>query len=356
MPQAPARAWAQAAAPKYTAKIGHLESPLQPRHRGLEKVSALVKERTKGEVEFKLFPASQLGNARQMIEGTQFGSIECNVMPAAFLGGFNPIVSIFDIPFLLPDDQGKSNELRTGAFGQYILDTFSIARPDRDRALAERPQEPHLEQAAALTIDAFKGQKFRVMDSRILIEQFSAVGANAIAIAFGELYTALQTGVVDGEENPLDTISTMKFHEVQKYLVVSNHGAMEDVVLFNPTWWNGLPAGHRKIITDTFIEVRPEVEKMKNEAQDKALEVIKASGKTEIRTMDEAERKALRSGDGAQGAGGVPAARGRRGQEGRRPLRQRAEAARPVASGTPRCSPRLMSGDPDCRACRFWRV
>jgi tripartite ATP-independent transporter DctP family solute receptor len=288
------KGWAQAAAPKYTAKIGHLESPLQPRHRGLEKVSALVKERTKGEVEFKLFPASQLGNARQMIEGTQFGSIECNVMPAAFLGGFNPVVSIFDIPFLLPDDQGKSNELRTGAFGQFILDTFST-RGLTAIALWPNGRKSLTSNKPLNTIEAFKGQKFRVMDSRILIEQFSAVGANAIAIAFGELYTALQTGVVDGEENPLDTISTMKFHEVQKYLVVSNHGAMEDLVLFNPAWWQALPAGHRKIITDTFIEVRPEVEKMKNEAQDKALEVIKAAGKTEIRTMDEAERKALRA-------------------------------------------------------------
>jgi C4-dicarboxylate-binding protein DctP len=252
-----------------------------------------VKERTKGEVEFKLFPASQLGNARQMIEGTQFGSLECNVMPAAFLGGFNPVVSVFDIPFLLPDDQGKSNELRTGQFGKYILETFST------RGLVAIALWPNgrksLTSSKPLTnIEAFKGQKFRVMDSRILIEQFSAVGANAIAIAFGELYTALQTGVVDGEENPLDTISTMKFHEVQKYLVVSNHGAMEDVVLFNPAWWNALPAGHRKVITDAFIEIRPEVEKMKNEAQDKALETIKASGKVEIRTMGEAERKQFR--------------------------------------------------------------
>jgi tripartite ATP-independent transporter DctP family solute receptor len=286
------RGWAQGA-PKYTAKIGHLESPLQPRHRGLEKVAALVKERTKGEVEFKLFPASQLGNARQMIEGTQFGSLECNVMPAAFLGGFNPVVSVFDIPFLLPDDQGKSNELRTGAFGKYILDTFST-RGLVAIALWPNGRKSLTSNKPLSNIEAFKGQKFRVMDSRILIEQFSAVGANAIAIAFGELYTALQTGVVDGEENPLDTISTMKFHEVQKYLVVSNHGAMEDVVLFNPAWWNGLPAGHRKVITDTFIEVRPEVEKMKNEAQEKALETIKASGKVEIRTMAEAERKQFR--------------------------------------------------------------
>ncbi len=283
-------AWAQAANPKYTAKIGHLESPLQPRHRGLEKVTALVKERTKGEVEFKIFPASQLGNARQMIEGTQFGSLECNVMPAAFLGGFNPVVSIFDIPFLLPDDQAKSNELRTGKFGQFILDSFS-SRGLTAIALWPNGRKSLTSNKPMTNLESFKGQKFRVMDSKILIEQFSAVGANAIAIAFGELYTALQTGVVDGEENPLDTILTMKFHEVQKYLVVSNHGAMEDVVLFNPTWWKGLPEGHRKIITEAFIEVRPEVEQMKNEATAKALEQIKASGKVEIHTLADAERR-----------------------------------------------------------------
>ena len=95
---------------KYTAKIGHLEAPTQPRHRGLEKVAALVSERTKGDVEFKLFPASQLGNARQMIEGTQFGSLESTVEPAAFLGGFDPVVSIFDIPFLLPDDRHERQQ------------------------------------------------------------------------------------------------------------------------------------------------------------------------------------------------------------------------------------------------------
>jgi C4-dicarboxylate-binding protein DctP len=285
---APSLSWGQSA--KFTAKIGHLEAPTQPRHRGLEKVAALVNERTKGEVEFKLFPASQLGNARQMIEGTQFGSLECNVMPAAFLGGFNPVVSIFDVPFLLPNDAAKANVLRTGAFGQYILDSFS-SRGLVAIALWPNGRKSLTSNKPINSPQAFNGQKFRVMDSRILIEQFSAVGASAIAIPFGELYTALQTGVVDGEENPLDTISTMKFHEVQKYLVVSEHGAMEDVVLFNPTWWKSLPDGHRKIISDTFIEIRPEVEKMKAEAQVKALEIIKAAGKTEISTLSDADRK-----------------------------------------------------------------
>jgi C4-dicarboxylate-binding protein DctP len=288
----PGISWAQS--PKFTAKIGHLEAPTQPRHRGLEKVAALVKERTKGEVEFKLFPASQLGNARQMIEGTQFGALESTVMPAAFLGGFNPVVSVFDIPFLLPNDAAKANALRTGPFGQFVLDSFS-SRGLVAIALWPNGRKSLTSNKPINSPQAFAGQKFRVMDSRILIEQFGAVGASAIAIPFGELYTALQTGVVDGEENPLDTISTMKFHEVQKHLVVSEHGAMEDVVLFNPTWWKSLPEGHRKVITDTFIEIRPEVEKMKAEAQVAALQIIKAAGKTEISNLSDADRKAWQS-------------------------------------------------------------
>ena len=282
---------ASAQSAKFIAKIGHLESPTQPRHRGLEKVAALVKERTKGDVEFKLFPASQLGNARQMIEGTQFGALECTVMPAAFLGGFNPVVSVFDIPFLLPKDTAKANALRTGPFGQFVLDSFT-SRGLTAIALWPNGRKSITSNKPIDKLSEFTGQKFRVMDSRILIEQFGAVGASAIAIPFGELYTALQTGVVDGEENPLDTISTMKFYEVQKHLVVSEHGAMEDLVLFNPAWWKSLPEGHRKIITDAFTEIRPEVEKMKAEAQVAALNTIKSSGKTEVGNLSDADAKA----------------------------------------------------------------
>jgi tripartite ATP-independent transporter DctP family solute receptor len=280
------------AAPKHIAKIGHLEAATQPRHRTLEHVAAVVKEKTKGEVEFQLFPASQLGTARQMIEGTQFGSEEATVMPVAFLGGFNPLVSVFDIPFVLPEDQEKANALRTGPFGKYILDSFSskgmvaltLWANGRKNITSNKP----------LTgLESFKGQKFRVMDSKILIEQFSAVGASAVAIPFGELYTALQTGVVDGQENPLDTIATMKYMEVQKNLVLSNHGAMEDVVLFNTAWWNSLPAQHRTVITEAFAEGRPIIEKFKAQAVEESLQKIKATGAS-IRTLSDAERKEWR--------------------------------------------------------------
>jgi tripartite ATP-independent transporter DctP family solute receptor len=278
---------------KYNARIGHLEAPTQPRHQGLIKVVELVKSRTNGEVELQLFPSSQLGNARQMIEGTQLGTIEGTVMPAAFLGGFNPAVSILDIPFLFPSDRAASQKLREGPFGRALLDSFG-SRGFVAIALWPNGRKSLTSNKPLDSIEAMKGQKFRVMDSRILMEQFAAVNASAVAIQFGELYTALQTGVIDGQENPLDTISTMKFHEVQKNLVVTEHGVMEDVVLFNPGWWQKLPAGHRDVIVKAFDEVRPQFEKNKDAAQDAALEQIKASGKTNVRIADEKERMRLR--------------------------------------------------------------
>jgi tripartite ATP-independent transporter DctP family solute receptor len=278
---------------KYTAKIGHLEAPAQPRHQGLLKVAELVKSRTNGEVEFQLFPSSQLGNARQMIEGTQLGTSEGTVMPAAFLGGFNPPISILDIPVLCPSDRGASQKLRAGAFGKALLDSFS-SRGFVAVTLWPNGRKSLTSNKSLDSIAAMKGQKFRVMDSRILMEQFAAVNASAVAIQFGELYTALQTGVIDGQENPLDTISTMKFHEVQKNLLVTEHGVMEDVVLFNPGWWQKLPAAHRDVIVKAFEEVRPQFEKNKDAAQDAALEQIRASGKTNVRVADEKERMRLR--------------------------------------------------------------
>lgn len=276
---------------KFTARIGHLEAPTQPRHQGLLKVAQLVKERTNGDVDLQIFDSSKLGNQRQMTEGTQFGTIEGTVSPAAFLGGFNPVVSILDIPYLYPTSRTASQKLREGPFGKAILDSFSsrgmvaltIWPNGRKSMTSNRP---------LTNLDAYKGQKFRVMDSKILQEQFAAVGASAVSIAFGELYTALQTGVVDGQENPLDTIATMKYYEVQKNLVVTEHGVMEDIVLFNPGWWKSLPANYQQVIAKAFDEVRPETEKNKEAAQQGALDTIRKAG-VQVRTADEAERQRL---------------------------------------------------------------
>ncbi|GGK21420.1 TRAP transporter substrate-binding protein [Salinarimonas ramus] len=281
-----------AAAQEFTARIGHLESPQQARHQGLEMVADLVAERTDGAVVFELYPAGQLGQAREMNEGVQLGVIEGTVSPAAFLAGFNPAVSILDVPFVYPADREEATALRTGAFGQAVLDSFE---PRGFEAIAIWPngRKSFTSNKPLESVEAFEGQRFRVMDSPVLIEQFNAVGASAVALPFGELYTALQTGVVDGQENALDTIATMKYNEVQENLLVSGHGANEDIVLFNPGWWASLPQEYRDVIVAAFDEVRPQVEEIKEASQEAALQRLTEAGMN-VRELTDEERAALR--------------------------------------------------------------
>ncbi|WP_417768921.1 TRAP transporter substrate-binding protein [Stappia sp.] len=276
----------------FVAKIGHLESTQQSRHVHLEKVAALVAERTGGAVEFQIFPQGQLGGQREMTEGVQLGSLEATVAPAAFLGGFNPAISILDIPFLLPEDDEKAQALRSGPFGEALCESFD-SRGVECLMLWPNGKKNFTSNKPLASMEDFSGQKFRVMDSNILIEQFKAVGASAIALPFGELYTSLQTGVVDAQENPLDTIRAMKFYEVQKHLVVSNHGAMEDVILFNPTFWSSLPEEHRTVITEAFAEVIPDLIAHKKAAVAASLEEIKAAG-VDVRELSAEEKVAFR--------------------------------------------------------------
>ncbi|CAJ1391367.1 unnamed protein product [Effrenium voratum] len=276
----------------YVAKIGHLESTQQSRHIHLEKVAELVRERTGGAVEFQIFPQGQLGQQREMTEGVQLGTLEATVAPAAFLGGFNPAVSVLDIPFLLPNDDEAAQQIRGGPFGEELCDSFT-ARGVICVGLWPNGRKNFTSNKMIDSIEAFEGQKFRVMDSNILIEQFNALGASAIALPFGELYTALQTGVVDGQENPLDTILKMKFHEVQDYLVVSNHGAMEDVILFNPAFWESLPEEHRAEIVGAFNEVIPDLIAHKAAAVEAAFEEIH-QGDIEVFELSDEQKAAYR--------------------------------------------------------------
>ena len=280
-------------AAEFTARIGHLGSDQQSRHVYLEKVAAIVAEKSSGSVEFQVFPRGLLGGQREMTKGVQLGKIEATVSPAAVLGDFKAAVSILDIPFLLPADETRAQTLLDGPFGKALLASFDSKGV---KAIALWPNgRKHFTSSKSLdNIAAFSGQKFRVMDSKILTEQFDALGASAIALPFGELYTALQTGVVDGQENTLDTIQRMNFHEVQNFLVLSGHGAMEDIVLFNQGWWDSIGADNQSIIIDTFHSVIPELAAHKAEAVEAALEVISQSD-IKIRDISDEERGALRS-------------------------------------------------------------
>ena len=280
-------------AAKFEAKLASQDPTTTAKHRGLLKAAELIKERTKGEVEIKVFPSSQLGGGRQMIEGTQLGTIEIAITPAAFLGGFNPLVSVLDIPYILPSNRDVSRKLRDGKFGDAVLTSFR-ARGLEPVALWDGGRKQFTSNKPLSEIGDFSGQRFRVMDSKILIEQFAGLKASAIVLQFGELYTALQNGVIDGQENPLDIIQAMKFFEVQKNVLVTDHGAITEVILMNPGWFNKLPENYRSIVKAAFKEVAPQVEAEKAADAEKSLEFFKQKG-LNVRIADEAERQKLRA-------------------------------------------------------------
>jgi C4-dicarboxylate-binding protein DctP len=281
-----------ALAQTYTARIGHLENPDQPRHIMLTKVAELVSERTNGAVQFQIFPSSQLGGQREMNEGIQLGTLEGTVSATSWMAGFNPYVTILDLPFFFPAEAAQAQALRDSAFGDALLETFgeygyhgvTFWPFGFKQITSNKPLD---------TIDAIEGQRFRVMASDILIAQFESLGASAISIPFGELYTALQNNVVDGQENPVSSILSMRFYEVQDNILISDHGAIEDVVVFNPDWWNSLPAEYQTVINDTFAEVVPELQELYRVQREAGIDIIRNSG-ANVRFLTDEERATLR--------------------------------------------------------------
>src|SRR3546814_14992848 len=142
------------------------------------------------------------------------------------MAGFNPLVTILDLPYFIPADPDQAQALRTGPFGDRLLETFS------EKGFAAVGFWPFgFKQITSNkpldSIDAIEGQRFRVLAPDILMSQFEALGGSALPLPFGETYTSLPHGVVDGQENPVSTILSMRFYEGQAYILFSVHGPIE---------------------------------------------------------------------------------------------------------------------------------
>jgi C4-dicarboxylate-binding protein DctP len=138
----------------------------------------------------------------------------------------------------------------------------------------------------------FRGLKMRIQSSKVLDGQMRALGATPQVMAFAEVYPALQTGVVDGTENPPSNLYTQKMHEVQKYFTVSDHGVIEYAVIVNKKFWDGLPADIRNSLEASMKEATKFANDIAKQENDEALEKVRASGKTQIITLTADEKKA----------------------------------------------------------------
>lgn len=270
---------------------GHGFMPDTPHHRSAERFKELVEERTNGRVQISIFPSGQLGSAREMFEGLQMGTQEIALVPTARISGFAPELQLFDLPFLFPSRE-MAYEIMDGEVGSDLLDTLSSQRVT-GVAFYEDGFKHFTANKEIKEPSDFVGQKFRTMESPIIMNQFRSLGANPVPIDFAELYNSLQLGVVDGQENPLVTILNMKFYEVQDYLILSEHAYLGHVLIFSTSWFDSLPEDIQNVLYDTGREVAQWQRAAVVEEEAMYLETIRESGTTVIELTD-AEKEVLK--------------------------------------------------------------
>lgn len=274
---------------KIVMKISHVSSPGSARDLGSLKVKEVVEELTGGRVEGQVYPASQLGGQRDQVEGVQFGNIEMVIVPTSYLGGTQPLMTLLDTPFLLPEDSEQLYELYNS---EAMKELFATTEENGIITLAiwQTGYKQYSANKPLLDPSEMKGLKVRVMNSPILFEQAKILGADGITMDFGETYSALQNKAIDGQENPIDTIYDMKFHEVQTDITLTNHSTLDQMVMVNKDWFEGLD----KEVQDAIIEGVRQAGRVcleaTNELIEEYTEEILATGKTNIHELNDEQK------------------------------------------------------------------
>ncbi len=239
--------------------------------------AADLAKRTGGKLKAKGFASASLGNDNQMQNALIGGAQEMTVVSTATLVGIEDSFGIYDLPFVFRSEQ-EADAILDGNFGKKLiakLDAKGLIglvyweNGFRNLTNSKRP---------IAKMEDMQGVKLRVMQNPVYIDMFNGFGANAIPLAFSELFTALESRTVDGQENPINTIQSSKFYEVQKYLSITKHVYSPWIVLASKKWWDGLTADEKKAIQESAVASRDFERKDSRESGAKALDVLKQKG------------------------------------------------------------------------------
>ena len=235
-------------------KFSHVVASDTPKGKAADKFKELAEKYTDGKVKVEVYPNSTLYKDKEELEALQLGAVQ---MLAPSNSKFGPIgikeFEVFDLPYILPDLK-TLRKVTDGPLGTKLLKLLD-SKGMTGLAYWDNGFKQMSANKKLLTPADYKGLKFRIQSSKVLEAQFRTLGSIPQVMAFSDVYQALQTGVVDGQENTWSNIYTQKMHEVQKYATVTNHGYIGYVVVVNKKFWDGLPA-----------DVRPQVEKAMKEA------------------------------------------------------------------------------------------
>lgn len=277
-------------------KFSHVVATDTPKGKASEKFKELAEKYTGGKVKVEVYPNSTLYKDKEELEALQLGSVQ---MLAPSNSKFGPLgireFEVFDLPYILPDLK-TLRKVTEGPLGLRLLKLLD-AKGITGLAYWDNGFKQMSANKKLVTPADYQGVKFRIQSSRVLQAQFKTLGSLPQVMAFGEVYQALQTGVVDGQENTWSNIYTQKMHEVQKYITETNHGYIGYVVIVNKKFWDDLPADIREQLSKAMKEATDFNNAQSQKENDDALAEIKKGGKSEIIKLtpeqDEAMRKAM---------------------------------------------------------------
>ncbi|MGN6463729.1 MAG: TRAP transporter substrate-binding protein [Pseudolabrys sp.] len=264
---------ATAQTPDVTWKFAHENRETVPAAKAAHILADAVAKKTGGHFKIQIYPAGQLGKEAQLIEQLQLGTVQMAFTPTAPLSNFEPRLQLIDLPFLFPSREAAYTVL-DGPVGQELLAGLG-KRGIKGLAFWESGFKQMTSSVKPILAPGdLSGQKVRTMQSPMLLEQYREWGANPVAISFSETYNALQQGVADAQENPLVSIDSMRFYEVQKFLTLSNHGYTAFAVMANRKAYDGLPAEYRKALDEAVVEARDAERKDSKQVDDELLKKI----------------------------------------------------------------------------------
>src|SRR5690348_14723328 len=277
-------------------KFSHVVTPDTPKGKAAEKFKELAEKYTDGKVKVEVYPNSQLYKDKEEVEALQLGAVQ---MLAPSNSKFGPIgvkeFEVFDLPYILPDLK-TLRKVTDGPLGAKLLKLLD-SKGMTGLAYWDNGFKMMSANKKLIAPADYKGLKFRIQSSKVLEAQFRTLGAIPQVTALSDVYQALQTGVVDGQENTWSNIYTQKMHEVQKFATVTNHGYIGYVVVVNKKFWDGMPGDVRTACEKAMKEATEFGNNQSAKENDDALAEIKKAGKTEIITLtpeqDEAMRKAM---------------------------------------------------------------
>jgi C4-dicarboxylate-binding protein DctP len=274
-------------------KFSHVVATDTPKGRAAERFKDLAEKLTKGRVKVEVYPNSQLYKDKEELEALQLGAVQ---MLAPSLAKFAPLgvkeFEVFDLPYIFPS-KAALYTVTEGPIGKGLLTKLEpkgitgLAYWDNGFKVMSANKPLH-------TPADFRGLKMRIQSSKVLDAQMRALGANPQVLAFSEVYQALQTGVVDGTENPPSNMYTQKMHEVQKHLTVSNHGYLGYAVIVNKKFWDGLPADSRGQLQQAMADATKYEKAIAQQDNDMAMDAIRKAGKTTIYNLNPQEQAAWR--------------------------------------------------------------